>query len=122
LLVFNVFQYYIRVYLNEINIITKTHLTLCMVILLNLGISAQNYTKPLYLLFEFIQVKGDQTTEYFKVEDFWSGIHKQRVTDKSILGWDLWSLTPAGKEQGSQFLTVTLFSQPQEHVECDRKS
>ena len=88
----------------------KTLLTLGLVILLNLGISAQTNTKQLYLLFEFMQVKSDQTSEYLKVEEFWSGIHKQRVSDKSILGWDLWSLTPSGKEQGSQYFTVTLFS------------
>ena len=56
-----------------------------------------------------MQVKGDQTSEYLKVEDFWSGIHQQRIANKSILGWDLWSLTPSGKEQGSQYVTVTLF-------------
>ena len=88
----------------------KTLLTLGLVIVLNLGIRAQDSPKQLYLLFEFMQVKGDQNSAYLKVEDFWSGIHKQRVADKSILGWDLWSLTPSGKEQGSQYLTVTLFS------------
>jgi hypothetical protein len=88
----------------------KTLFTLGLVILLNLGINAQVKSKPLYLLFEFMQVKGDQSSTYLKVEDFWSGIHKQRVADQSILGWDLWSLTPAGTEQGSQYLTVTLFS------------
>ena len=88
----------------------KTLLTLGLVILLNLGINAQESPKQMYLLFEFMQVKGEQNSEYLKVEDFWSGIHKQRVADKSILGWDLWSLTPSGKEQGSQYFTVTLFS------------
>ena len=87
----------------------KTLLTLALVVLLNLGLSAQNTSNQLYLLFEFMQVKGEQTSEYLKVEDFWSGIHKQRVADKSILGWDLWSLSPSGTKQGSQFLTVTLF-------------
>ena len=87
----------------------KTILTFGLVILLHLGVFAQESNKPLYLLFEFMQVKGDQTSEYLKVEDFWSGIHQQRIANKSILGWDLWSLTPSGKEQGSQYLTVTLF-------------
>jgi len=87
----------------------KTLLTLGLVILLKLGILAQESPKPLYLLFEFMQVKGDQNSDYLKVEDFWSGIHKQRISEKSILGWDLWSLAPSGKEQGSQYVTVTLF-------------
>ena len=88
----------------------KKFLVFGLVVLLNLGMKAQDSTRQLYLLIEFMQVRGDQTSEYLKVEDFWSGIHKQRVADKSILGWDLWSLTPAGKEQGSQYFTVTLFS------------
>ncbi|MEI7828403.1 MAG: hypothetical protein WCI31_01465 [Prolixibacteraceae bacterium] len=87
----------------------KKLLTICMIVLLNVGVHAQNDTQKLYLLFEFMQVKGEQSSEYLQVEDFWSGIHKQLLADKSILGWDLWSLTPAGKEQGSQYLTVTLF-------------
>jgi hypothetical protein len=87
----------------------KTLLTIGLIVLLNVGIQAQNEANKTYLLLEFMQVKGEQSSEYLKVEDFWSGIHKQRLADKSILGWDLWSLTPAGKEQGSQYLTVTLF-------------
>ena len=60
----------------------KTLLILGFVILLNLGSMAQDSPKPLYLLFEFMQVKSDQTSEYLKVEDFWSGIHKQRISEK----------------------------------------
>ena len=78
--------------------------------------NAQEYTSetqsdvtPTYLLFEFMQVKNEQGSDYLQVEQFWSGIHKQRVADKSILGWDLWSLTPSGTKQGAQYLTVTLF-------------
>jgi len=78
--------------------------------------NAQEYTSetqsnvtPAYLLFEFMQVKNEQGSDYLQVEQFWSGIHKQRVADKSILGWDLWSLTPSGTKQGAQYLTVTLF-------------
>jgi hypothetical protein len=78
--------------------------------------NAQEYTSetqsnvtPTYLLFEFMQVKNEQGSDYIQVEQFWSGIHKQRVADKSILGWDLWSLTPSGTRQGAQYLTVTLF-------------
>lgn len=75
-----------------------------------LGISAQQNAQPLYLLFEFMHVKSDKGNDYQQVEEFWSGIHKQRVADKSIVGWDLWSLTPSGVEQGSQYLTVTVFA------------
>lgn len=87
----------------------KALFTIALVILLNLGGIAQETPKQLYLLFEFMRVKGDQGSDYMKVEEFWSGIHKQRVADKSILGWDLWYLSPSGTEQGSQYLTVTLF-------------
>ncbi len=88
----------------------KRLLTLVLVILMTLSLNAQNNSSQLYLLFEFMQVKGENGSDYQQVEEFWSGIHKQRVADKSILGWDLWSLTPSGTKQGSQFLTVTLFS------------
>lgn len=66
-----------------------------------LTMSAQEKPATEYLLFEFMHVNAANGLEYQQVEEFWSGIHKQRVADKSILGWDLWSLTPAGTEQGS---------------------
>ena len=92
----------------------KRLLTLCLVISMTLSLSAQNNPPQLYLLFEFMLVKGENGSDYQQVEEFWSGIHKQRVADKSILGWDLWSLTPSGTKQGSQFLTVTLFASLQD--------
>jgi hypothetical protein len=57
-----------------------------------------------------MHVTDDHSSDYWNVEEFWSGIHKQRVADKQILGWDLWSLTPSGSEQGTQYLTVTVFA------------
>src|SRR5665648_388243 len=88
----------------------KTILALVLVCLTTFSLKAQDKPSQLYLLFEFMQVSGEQGSNYWQVEDFWSGIHKQRVADKSILGWDLWSLTPSGEEQGSQYLTVTVFA------------
>jgi hypothetical protein len=87
----------------------KKLLTLSLVIMLAISIKAQEKQSDLYLLFEFMQVNDENGSDYWAVEEFWSGIHQQRVADKSILGWDLWSLTPAGTKQGSQYLTVTLF-------------
>lgn len=83
--------------------------TLCLVIALTMSVKAQEKSESLYLLFEFMQVDDEHGSDYWAVEEFWSGIHKQRVADKSILGWDLWSLSPAGTKQGSQYMTVTLF-------------
>jgi hypothetical protein len=88
----------------------KKLFTLVMISLMTVSVMAQNNSKKLYLLFEFMQVKNEKGSDYYKVEDFWSGIHKQRVANKQILGWDLWSLTPSGKNQGAQYMTVTLFS------------
>jgi hypothetical protein len=88
----------------------KRLLTFGLVILMTFSIKAQENSSPQYLLFEFMQVKAEKGSDYWKVEEFWSGIHKQRVADKSILGWDLWSLTPSGTKQGSQYLTVTIFA------------
>lgn len=88
----------------------KKLFTLAMISLLTLSVMAQSAPKKLYLLFEFMQVNDEHGSDYLKVEDFWSGIHKQRIADKQITGWDLWSLTPSGTKQGSQYMTVTLFS------------
>ena len=87
----------------------KKILTFMLVIFMAVSLKAQEKPAPLYLLFEFMQVNDEQGSNYFQVEEFWSGIHKQRVADKTILGWDLWSLSPAGTQQGSQYLTVTIF-------------
>jgi len=84
--------------------------TLALIIFMTVRMNAQENREQLYLLFEFMQVNDEKDSDYWQVEEFWSGIHKQRVADKTILGWDLWSLTPAGVEQGSQYMTVTLFA------------
>jgi len=87
----------------------KRLFVLIVVIVLSVGVRAQEKTSQMYLLFEFMLVNDENGSDYWNVEEFWSGIHKQRVADKSIVGWDLWSLSPAGTKQGSQYLTVTLF-------------
>lgn len=88
----------------------KRLFTLALIIFMTVRINAQEKPEQLYLLFEFMQVNDEQESDYWQVEEFWSGIHKQRVADKTILGWDMWSLTPAGEEQGPQYMTVTLFA------------
>lgn len=88
----------------------KKLLILVLAILMAGSSKAQEKATPLYLMFEFMQVNDEQGSDYWQVEEFWSGIHKQRVADKSILGWDLWALYPYGTKQGSQYLTVTIFS------------
>lgn len=88
----------------------KKLFTVALISLMTCSIMAQNNPQKLYLLFEFMQVNDEHGSDYLKVEEFWSGIHKQRIVDKQITGWDLWSLTPAGTKQGSQYMTVTLFS------------
>lgn len=88
----------------------KKLLTLVLVIFMSIATHAQEKPASQYLLFEFMQVSAENSSDYWSVEEFWSGIHKQRVADKSIIGWDLWSLTPSGTKQGSQYLTVTVFA------------
>jgi len=87
----------------------KSLFSFVLVVAMAIGVRAQDSPSQLYLLFEFMQVKNEAGSDYYQVEQFWSGIHQQRVADKSIIGWDLWSLTPAGIKQGSQYFTVTLF-------------
>jgi len=95
----------------------KKLFTLALISVLALSALAQDNSKKLYLLFEFMQVNDEQGANYWQVEQFWSGIHKQRIADKQILGWDLWSFIPAGKEQGAQYMTVTLFSSLKDMLE-----
>jgi len=67
-------------------------------------------TPRLYLQFDFMKVKAEQTLDYMEVEEFWSAIHEQRAKRGEILGWDLWAITPGGQAQGSQYVTVMLFT------------
>jgi len=98
----------------------KKNILLVLVFLtMILRLNAQDNNPPkLYLLFEFMHVSDANGSNYWDVEQFWSGIHKQRVADKKIIGWDLWSLSPSGSNQGSQFLTVTLFSSLKDMLEA----
>ncbi|WP_372775046.1 hypothetical protein [Mangrovibacterium sp.] len=88
----------------------KIVLVATLVIFLAIGVNAQQEPATEFLLFEFMEVPDENGNAYWQVESFWSGIHQQRVADSSIIGWDLWSLTPSGTKQGSQFLTVTIFA------------
>jgi len=80
-----------------------------LLVFLVVGAKAQQDDAKEYLLFEFMKVQPGNWNDYLSVEEFWSGIHQQRVADKSIYGWDLWSLIPSGTDQGPNFLTVTIF-------------
>lgn len=87
----------------------KNLLTLIFACLMSGGLSAQDLPNQLYMIFEFMQVNDTQGSSYLEVEDYWTKIHEQRIADGSILGWDLWALTPSGSDQGAQYMTVTLF-------------
>jgi len=87
----------------------KKILTFVFLALWSISLNAQQDDDKEYLLFEFMKVQQGHWDDYYAVEDFWSGIHKQRVADKSILGWDMWALVPSGTKQGPNYLTVTIF-------------
>ena len=88
----------------------KKVIFLSLILISSFLVGAQENNEKLYLMFEFMQVADENNSDYWEVEQFWSEIHKQRVANQSIVGWDLWSLTPSGSMQGSQYMTVTLFS------------
>lgn len=88
----------------------KRFFTISLLFFASLCLFAQETNKPLYLLFEFMHVNDEDNSDYWEIEQFWSEIHKQRIADNAILGWDLWALTPSGTEQGSQYMTTTLFT------------
>jgi len=55
-------------------------------------------------------VEEENRGDYWEVEEFWSKIHKQRVDDGNIIGWDLWAISPSGSEQGPQFMATALYT------------
>jgi len=58
----------------------KKNILLVLVFLtMILRLNAQDNNPPkLYLLFEFMHVSDANGSNYWDVEQFWSGIHKQR--------------------------------------------
>lgn len=68
--------------------------------------------EKLYLIFEFMKVDNEQEADYAKTEAFWEKIHQQRANNGDIIGWDLWALQPGGEDQGFQYMTVLLYSDP----------
>ncbi len=73
---------------------------------------AQEDLENLYLVFEFMHVDNEQESDYAETEAFWEKVHEQRVKNGDCIGWDLWSLSPGGENQGSQYLTVSLYNDP----------
>tara|TARA_R110001583_G_scaffold27475_1_gene98180 strand:+ start:1427 stop:2209 length:783 start_codon:yes stop_codon:yes gene_type:complete len=72
-----------------------------------------------YLVFEFMKVDNKQELDYWDVERFWENIHRQRIKNGEIIGWDMWSLKPGGNEQGYQYMTVSLYDNPVKMFEGD---
>ncbi|MGB5236316.1 MAG: hypothetical protein WBM43_08470 [Flavobacteriaceae bacterium] len=73
--------------------------------------------ETLYLLFEFMHVDNEQESAYGETENFWEKIHEQRIKNGDALGWDLWRITPGGENQGSQYMTVSLYNDPVKMME-----
>lgn len=78
------------------------------------GVAAQ---ADLYLVFEFMHVDNEQESAYAETESFWEKIHEQRIKNGDALGWDLWRITPGGENQGSQYMTVSLYDDPVKMME-----
>lgn len=73
--------------------------------------------EKLFLVFEFMKVDNEQVSAYMETEALWQKLHEARVKNGDIIGWDLWSLRPGGEDQGFQYLTVTLHSDPVKMME-----
>ena len=92
----------------------KKLLLLILVVTLNVTSQAQD---KVYLLIEFMRVDNEQGADYWETETFWSKIHQERAKAGEIMGWDLWSLTPGGEDQGYQFATVHQYNDPVKMME-----
>lgn len=65
-----------------------------------------------YLVFELMKVENEHELDYWEVESFWEKIHRQRIKNGELIGWDMWSLKPGGVEQGYQYMTVSIYDNP----------
>ena len=84
-----------------------------LILLASFGVKSQaQENESLFLVFEFMVVDNEQEADYEETERFWKQIHKERVNQGQIIGWDLWSLQPGGEQQGYQYLTVTFYDDP----------
>jgi hypothetical protein len=81
-----------------------------------MGFTAMSQEK-LFLTLEFMKVDNEQEGAYMETESLWEKLHEARVKKGDIIGWDLWSLSPGGENQGFQYLTVTLHSDPVKMME-----
>lgn len=79
-----------------------------LITLVFLLIMMQANGQPMYLTFSFMKVEDQHLSDYLALEDFWAGIHRQAISEGAYTGWDLWSLMPAGQDQGFQYLTVSI--------------
>lgn len=59
-----------------------------------------------------MRVDNEQEADYWKVEEFWEKIHKQRIMNGELIGWDMWSLKPGGEDEGYQYMTVSVYNNP----------
>ena len=73
--------------------------------------------EKLFLTFEFMKVDNEQESAYLETESLWQKLHEARVKNGDIIGWDLWVLSPGGEDQGFQYVTVTLYSDPVKMME-----
>lgn len=87
----------------------KLFLLLVTFALLSSNLFSQGKT---YLVFELMKVDNEQELDYWDVESFWENIHKQRIKNGEIIGWDMWSLKPGGEAQGYQYMTVSIYDNP----------
>lgn len=83
-----------------------------MLLLTVLFVFNMNAQEKMYILFEFMNVDNEQESAYAETEAFWQNIHKERVKNGDIIGWDLWKLQPGGEDQNHQYLTVNIYDDP----------
>lgn len=84
-----------------------------LLVALSFLISNSYAQDKLYLIFELMKVDNEQEQSYWETETLWEKIHEQRAKNGEIIGWDLWHLLPGGESQGYQYMTATLFKDPE---------
>jgi len=66
----------------------------------------------LYYVLEFMKVDEQNESAYLETESFWEKIHKERIKNNDIVGWDLWKLKSNDKDLSYQYLTINIYNDP----------
>lgn len=102
----------------------KKYIYFCKTIVLTIGLAVLLTLKPftgqaqdnsqLFALVECMKVKPENDGKYVDLEkNIWKPLHQERANKGNIFGWFLYKVRFTGTDDKYNYVTVTLFSDPQ---------